>query len=52
MVILLRRLFISMIVPFLWKRWRQRSRTPVLPADQQAVSRRGPRSGELAGGSL
>jgi hypothetical protein len=48
MVILLRRLFISMIVPFLWKKWRERSNTQAVPADQQVGNRRGQRGRRFA----
>lgn len=38
MAFLLRRLLISVLVPFLWKRWRERSRTGTVP-DQRVSAR-------------
>lgn len=38
MAFLLRRLLVSVLVPFLWKRWRERSRSASVP-DQRVSTR-------------
>jgi hypothetical protein len=36
MIYLLRRIVIAVLIPFLWKQWRERRRPPVAPAPPAA----------------